>query len=143
MTSLTRETVQKRREEAPLGQRVMFRVAALYGLSTHSIPMPLNESESIDSGQVTIMSDPEADPAGNIGIVDFEQGVLRVRYAVQAVFPGLHRLVSERRFSPSLLHPIRAVATDECRLSDDYSGWRAFGCLDFLPGSVWSGATGG
>ena len=24
-----------------------------------------------------------------------------------------------------------------------YSGWRALGCMDFLPGSLWAGASGG
>lgn len=44
---------------------------------------------------------------------------------------------------PSLLNPIRAVATDRCTLTPDLSGWRALGCLDFLPGSYWAGAEGG
>jgi hypothetical protein len=28
-------------------------------------------------------------------------------------------------------------------VTGDYTGWHARGCFDFLPGSVWSGATGG
>jgi len=58
-----------------------------------------------------------------------------------AVFPGLYRLITSGRFDTSLLNPIRANGTDECSLTADYSGWRALGCLRFLPGSLWRAPT--
>lgn len=140
---LTAEAIENRRNSAGSVQRVIFGVSALYGLSTSSVPMPLNTDETFDSGQICLTSDSEADPSTNIGIVDFPKGMLKVRYAVQAVFPGLYSLVTSGRFEASLLNPIRAVATDECSLTPDFRGWRALGCLEFLPGSLWAGAQGG
>jgi hypothetical protein len=124
-------------------RRVMFRVAALYGLSRASVLMPLNETEFIESGQICVTIDPEADPASNVGLIDYDTHQLRVRYGIQAVFPGLYELVTAGKHDPSLLHPVRAIATDECTVSPDYSGWHAVGCLEFLPGSLWAGAEGG
>jgi hypothetical protein len=140
---LTLEAIAARRDNKKTVERVMFTVKALYGLSSASVSMPLNRSEAIDSGQVCITIDPEADAGGNIGMIDYSQGTLKVRYAVQAVFPGLHSLVTSGRHDPSLLFPVRVVATDDCTLTEDMTGWHALGCLDFLPGSVWAGATGG
>jgi hypothetical protein len=141
--SLSPDLVNERRQAVRSTRQLVFGVGALYGLSTHSIPMPLNETESIDSGQVCLMGDADAGLANNVGILDFERCKMRVRYAVQAVFPGLYRLITSGRFDTSLLNPIRATATDECSLTADYSGWRALGCLEFLPGSLWAGAHGG
>jgi hypothetical protein len=76
-------------------------------------------------------------------MVDFERRRLRVRYSVQLVFPGLYDLVTSGEHDTALLNPVRAVATDECEVAEDYSGWRALGRMDFLPGSMWSGAGGG
>lgn len=123
-------------------QQVMFRLRALYGLSPGSIRLPLNETESIDSGQICVTMDPDADPSCNLGIIDYGRGRLTVRYGGQLVFPGLYDLVTEGRHDPGLLHPVRGVATDECTLTPDLSGWHALGSLEFLPGSVWAGATG-
>ncbi len=124
-------------------RQVIFRLAGLYGICREGISVPLNDTESIDSGPVTLMLDPDAPEGGNFGIVDFERKKLRVRYNVQLVFPGLYDLVTSGRHDPNLLHPIRATATDDCEVTDDYSGWRALGRMDFLPGSMWSGAGGG
>jgi hypothetical protein len=137
------EDLEQRRARPEPTNRVVFRVAALYGISAEGMKMPLNPEESIDSGQVVLMLDPDMPPATNIGIVDFDQLALRVRYGVQAVFPGLHDLVLSGRHNPSLLAPVRAVATDDCTVEPDLSGWHAQGCLEFLPGSMWSGAKGG
>lgn len=123
--------------------QVMFAIKAVYGLSTHSIRLPLSETDGIESGQVCATIDPEADPSSNVGVIDFERGKLKVRYGAQAVFPGLYELVTQRRYDPSLLHPVRAVATDDCTLTPDFGGWHAVGCLEFLPGSLWAGAEGG
>ena len=141
--SLTVEELQRRRAEPEPTTRVVFRVAGLYGISRDGMRMPLNSEEAIDSGQVVLMADPDAPPATNIGVADFERLALRVRYGVQGVFPGLHDLVLSGRHDPSLLAPIRAVATDDCTMESDLSGWHARGCLEFLPGSMWSGAKGG
>ncbi|MGH3157711.1 MAG: hypothetical protein ACRDNF_14195 [Streptosporangiaceae bacterium] len=140
---LSVEDLEQRRIAPQPTNRVVFRVEALYGISANGMKMPLNPEESIDSGQVVLMLDPEMPPATNIGIVDFDQLALRVRYGVQAVFPGLHELVLSGRHDPSLLAPVRAIATDDCTVEPDLSGWHAQGCLEFLPGSMWSGAKGG
>ncbi|MGE5323269.1 MAG: hypothetical protein ACM3SW_10420 [Actinomycetota bacterium] len=140
---LTAEAIERRRANINKIDRVVFGVTGLYGLSRDSVKMPLNRHESFDSGQVCIQGDAEAAPSRSIGIVEFSKLRLKVRYAIQAVFPGLYSLVSSKRFDSSLLNPIRAEATDECTVSADYSGWRALGCLEFLPGSLWSGAHGG
>ena len=132
---LSLDSVQERLKAAPTSSRVAFKVQALYGLSYEGMRMPLSRSDSIDSGQICVTIDPEADSASNTGIVDFDQGELRVKYGAQMVFPGLHELVKAGRYHPSLLQPVRAVATDDCTLTGDNSGWHALGCLDFLPGS--------
>jgi hypothetical protein len=142
-SSLTVDEVAARRQAPRSAEQVMFAVKALYGLSEHSVRLPLNATESIDSGQICATIDPDADPSCNLGIIDYAHGKLVVRYGVHAVFPGLNRLIIEGRHDPSLLHPVRAVATDDCTLTPDSSGWRALGCIDFLPGSIWSGAHGG
>lgn len=140
---LTVEAITARHNSSKLTQQVMFRVRALYGLSRQSIQIPLNETEAIKSGQVCVTIDPDADPSSNIGVIDYDQGKLTVRYGIHAVFPGLYQLITRRKHDPSLLNPVRVVATDECTLTPDLSGWRALGCLEFLPGSIWAGAGGG
>lgn len=142
-TELSEAVIEARRNAPPMADRVIFGVKALYGLSRQSIDMPLNETEKIESGQICLTIDPEADETTNIGIIDYSAGSLKVRYGAQAVFPGLHRLVVEQKFDPSLLDPVRLIATDECTTTPDYSGWQALGCLEFLPGSPWAGAGGG
>ena len=140
---LTAGDISKRRTAARVVQRVMFSIKALYGLSARGMRMPLNETEFIESGPVCVTMDPDADLAGNVGIIDYEAGKLRVRYAAQMVFPGLFDLITKGGHDPSLLNPVRVVATDDCTLAEDLSGWRALGCLEFLPGSIWAGAAGG
>ena len=140
---LTMDAIEQRREKARELARVTFGVTDLYGLSRHSIRMPLGNGESIESGQVCVTIDPDADATQNVGIADFRERRIVVRYGVQAVFPGLFRLVTQGKFEPDLLNPIRATATDECTINEEMTGWRAFGCLDFLPGSLWAGAQGG
>jgi len=141
--SLSVEALEQRRAKPEPSTRVIFRVAGLYGISAEGMKMPLNSEESIDSGQIVLMLDPDSPPNTSMGIADFDQLALRVRYGVQAVFPGLHDLVLSGRHDASLLSPIRAIATDDCTIEPDLSGWRARGCLEFLPGSMWSGAKGG
>ncbi len=140
---LSPEILTERRTRPRTARQVIFSVTALYGLSKRSIPMPLNEVESIESGQICLTGDPEAPPGMNLGIIDYEQKKLKVRYSAQAVFPGLYDLITSGRFDPALLNPVRATATDECGVTEEYDGWRALGCLEFLPGSLWAGAHGG
>ncbi|WP_042411247.1 hypothetical protein [Streptacidiphilus carbonis] len=140
---LTVETLEARRAAPEPTARVIFGVTNLYGISHKGMDMPLNSEESIKSGQIVLMLDPASPPQTNMGIADFDQFALRVRYGVQGVFPGLHDLVLAGGHSPSLLAPIRATATDDCTIEPDLSGWHARGCLEFLPGSMWSGAKGG
>lgn len=136
------EIAERRRQAAP-DDRVIFRVAGLYGVSTHSAPFPVSRTEAIDSGIVSVTLDPETGSSGNLGIMDFEKRYLRVRYDAHLVFPGLHELVMSGQHDLNLLGPVRATATDECAVNEEYTGWRALGCLDFLPGSMWAGAAGG
>jgi hypothetical protein len=137
------EEIDARRRLPEPDRQVIFRLAGLYGICREGAEVPLNETESIESGPITLMLDPDSTEGSNFGIVDFERKKLRVRYNVQLVFPGLYDLVTSGRHDPNLLHPIRATATDDCEVTDDYSGWRALGRMDFLPGSMWSGAGGG
>jgi hypothetical protein len=141
--AVTPEDIAARRLASEPSEKVIFRVAGLYGVSNHSVPFPNSKTESIDSGMVSITLDPESAASGNVGIMDFEKRFLRVRYNVHAVFPALHQLVMSGKHDLSLLGPVRATATDECAVTEDYSGWRALGCMDFLPGSLWAGASGG
>jgi len=141
--AVTPEDIAARRIRDEPSEKVVFRVAGLYGVSHHSVPFPLSKTESIESGMVTITMDPESHASGNVGIMDFERRYLRVRYNIHAVFPALHELVTSGNYDLSLLGPVRATATDECSVTEDFSGWRALGCMDFLPGSLWAGASGG
>jgi len=140
--ALTMEAIEQRRQ-AGLADEVVFAVRNLYGLSSASVELPLSDDCSIDSGQVCVTMDPDAGQAGNIGVINFRRGTLKVRYAVQAVFPGLNDLVSGGHHDPRLQFPVRIVATDDCTLTPEFTGWHALGCLDFLPGSIWAGASGG
>jgi hypothetical protein len=141
--AVTPEMIAARRLASEPTEKVVFRVAGLYGISQHSVPFPLSRTESIESGIVSLTLDPESGASGNVGIMDFDKRYLRVRYNVHAVFPALHELVMSGKHDLSLLGPVRATATDECSVTEDYSGWRALGCMDFLPGSLWAGASGG
>jgi hypothetical protein len=136
------EIAARRLREQPT-DRVVFRVSGLYGISKEGARFPVSATESIDTGTVALVLDPDGGASGNLGIIDFDKLYLRVRYNVAGVFPALHDLVMSGKHDLSLLGPLRATATDECRLSDDLTGWRALGCMDFLPGSLWAGASGG
>jgi hypothetical protein len=136
------EEIAARRLRAQPSDRVVFRVSGLYGVSADSVPFPVSETDAVDSGIVSITQDPQS-TSGNVGIIDFERRYLRVTYNVHAVFPGLHRLVMSGKHDLSLLGPVRATATDECAVTEEMTGWRALGCMDFLPGSLWAGASGG
>jgi len=142
---LTSESIAGRRvdQQERTAERVTFAVKALYGLSRQSVSLPVNGDQTVESGQVCITVDPDADQGGNIGTLDYSAGKLKVRYAVQAVFPGLYELLRSGDHHPSLLAPVQMVATDDCILTGDMKGWHALGCLDFLPGSIWAGAAGG
>ncbi|MDR0345425.1 MAG: hypothetical protein LBI49_20395 [Nocardiopsaceae bacterium] len=139
---ISTEDIEGRRRAAEPTERVIFRVAGLYGLSRESVPFPVSQTESIDSGPVSVTLDPE-NTTSNIGMIDYARCYLRVSYGVHAVFPGMHELVMSGKHDLSLLGPVRAVATDECQVTPEMTGWRALGCLDFLPGSLWAGASGG
>lgn len=142
-TTLTPQAVAERRQKQVVPDRVMFRVSGLYGLAPQGGTLPVGGGRTVHSGPVALMADPDADPSCNTGIVDFKNNTLKVRYGAHAVFPGLYDLVAAGNHDPGLLTPVRLIATDECELTPGAMGWRALGCLDFLPGSVWSGAAGG
>jgi len=129
--------------EEELATRVMFRVTGLYGLVRQSRPVPISQTDSIDSGPVLLTLDPEADASANVGVADFETGKMRMRYGVQLVFAGLHDLVREGKHDRALLNPPRGISITDARINPDYDGWEAQSCVDFLPGSMWSSAGGG
>jgi hypothetical protein len=141
----TKQKVKEKDSYADVSPKetLVFRVAGLYGLSKQSIKFPLGNGESIDSGQICLTLDPESPYEGNLGQIDYERLSLKVRYTAQLIFPGLYELVNKEKFDPSLLNPVRVTATDTCKVFDDLSGWHAVGCLEFLPGSIWAGTSGG
>lgn len=143
MDTLTAEIVASRRAARDLPTRVVFRVSALYGLCSEGMSIPLDDGRSMATGPLTVTMDPDADQTSNLGVIDYTACALKVRYGVQAVFPALYELAASGEHDPWLLNPVRMVATDDCTVAADYMGWHAQGCLDFLRGSVWSGATGG
>ena len=142
-STLTADAVNERRDKRVVPDRVLFRLTGLYGLSPQGGTLPIGPDRSIPSGPVALMADPDADPGCNTGIIDFANNTLKVRYGAHAVFPGLYDLVVAGKHDPGLLNPVRLIATDECTLTPGAMGWRALGCLDFLPGSIWAGAAGG
>ena len=142
-TSLTPELVEARRGNRVEPAQVIFRVCGLYGLCPAGVTLPLGGGRSIESGPIALTSDPDADASCNIGVIDFSSNKLKVRYGAQAVFPGLYDLVTSGNHDPGLLNPTRMIATDDCTLTPNLMGWRALGCLELLPGSLWSGAKGG
>ncbi|HEX5983230.1 MAG TPA: hypothetical protein VFY69_03390 [Solirubrobacterales bacterium] len=141
--SVSPEAVAERRRAPEPTTKVAFQLKSLYGFSDHSVKVPLGRDRFVDSGTVALTLDPEAAADGNFGVIDFDRTKLRVRYSVQLMFPGLYDLVKRKEYDSNLLNPARAIATDDCEVSEDYSGWRALGRMDFLPGSLWSGAGGG
>lgn len=143
MTLVQERTGMRIGREQGIADRVMFRISGMYGIARESVPVRLSPTESVDSGQVLITLDPESDAAGNTGVADFDEGKIRMRYGAQVVFPGLHEVVRSGGYDRSLLNPPRAAAITDCRINEDYDGWEADTCIDFLPGSMWSGAGGG
>jgi hypothetical protein len=144
VTTLTAEAVEARRQRQVTPERVVFRVGGLYGLCTPGLDVPLGAATApLASGPIAVTIDPEADPSCNLGVIDFIERKLTVRYGVQAVFPALYELATSGQHDPGLFTPVRMVATDDCTMTPNLLGWRALGCLDFLPGSVWAGAAGG
>jgi hypothetical protein len=141
--TLTAAAVEARRQRDVDPAKVVFRVAGLYGICPAGLEAPIGEDRTIVTGPITVTVDPDADATCNIGVIDFDTNTLRVRYGAQAVFPALYELARTGEHDVSMLAPVRMVATDDCTLTPNLMGWRALGCLDFLPGSVWSGATGG
>jgi hypothetical protein len=131
------------RLEHELATRVMFRVSGMYGLGRTPIEIPISEHEFIDSGQIVTTLDPESDPSASVGVADFEAGTVRMRNGIQLVFVGLHDVVKSAKVDRPLLNPPRGLIVTDARINPDYSGWEAESCLDFLPGSLWSGAGGG
>ncbi len=130
-------------KDPAIRQTAVFRIAALYGLSRESVQVPIGEDTHIESGQVCLTLDPDTTLVGNVGQIDFVNLSLTVKYDAQLVFPGLYNLVRTGNYDPTLLNPVRVTATDECKVFPDLSGWHAIGCLEFLPGSLWSAAKGG
>jgi len=115
-------------------QRIMFRVASLWGFSRHGVSFPVSDTECVESGPFYSYLDPDADPDSNIGVVDFERGELRVRYGFQVACPRIFDLVAENGLDPALLTPLRILNTEECALNPELSGWSAKGVTETLPG---------
>ena len=115
-------------------QRVMFRVASLWGFSEHGLQLRLSDSEVIDTKELYSTLDPHADPDSNVGVVDFERNTLSVRYGFQVVCPHLYETVIEYGLDPALLIPMRVLNAEECTLNPDLAGWQAKGVTETLPG---------
>ncbi len=125
------------------GNQVLFRVTSLYGISKTGMKLPINRSESIETGPITITLDPDSEKSCNLGIMNLESGRMKVRYGIQVVFPALHQLLVQETEENALLNPPRAVSNNSCTLFDDGKGFLAQGAVEFLPGSLWSGTKGG
>ena len=125
------------------GNQVLFRVTSLYGISKTGMKLPVNRSESIETGPITITLDPDSEKSCNLGIMNLDSGRMKVRYGIQTVFPALHQLLSQETEENALLNPPRAVSNNTCTLFDDGKGFLAQGVVEFLPGSLWSGTKGG
>ncbi len=123
--------------------QILFRVTSLYGISKSGMELPINRSESIETGPITITLDPDSEKSCNLGIMNLQSGRMKVRYGTQAVFPALHQLLSQETEENALLNPPRAVSNNTCTLFDDGKGFVAQGVVEFLPGSLWSGTKGG
>lgn len=143
MALLTPEAVDERRRRQIEPSRIVFQISGLYGLCPEGVKVPVGAAGVINSGPVSVTIDPDANSSCNLGMIDFSENKLKVRYGVQAVFPALYELVTSGDHDRGLLNPVRMVATDDCTIMPNLMGWRALGCLDFLPGSLWSGADGG
>ncbi len=125
------------------GNQVLFRVTSLYGISKSGMELPINKSETIETGPLTITLDPDSETSCNLGIMNLESGRMKVRYGIQIVFPALHQLLAQETEENALLNPPRAVSNNTCTLFDDGKGFLAQGAVEFLPGSLWSGTKGG
>ena len=125
------------------GNQVLFRVTSLYGISKSGMELPINKSETIETGPLTITLDPDSETSCNLGIMNLESGRMKVRYGIQIVFPALHQLLAQETEENALLNPPRAVSNNTCTLFDDGKGFMAQGAVEFLPGSLWSGTKGG
>src|SRR5262245_15534850 len=95
METLTPEAVDARRRQQATPERVVFHLSGLYGLCTPGLSVPLGPAgSSIASGPIAVTIDPDADPSCNLGVIDFGENKLTVRYGVVAVFPALYELAS-------------------------------------------------
>jgi len=141
--ALKNDSVEMKEPKAQEGNQVLFRVTSLYGISNSGMELPINGSESIETGPITITLDPDSEKSCNLGIMNLESGRMKVRYGIQIVFPALHYLLAQETEENALLNPPRAVSNNTCTLFDDGKGFLARGAVDFLPGSLWSGTKGG
>jgi hypothetical protein len=130
-----------REEEAT--DRVMVRTSGFYAFAREPVQVPVSPTESIDSGAVLLTLDPESDASANVGVADFKENTMRMRNTIQATFHGLREVAASGEYDRSLLNPPRGIMFTDVKIDPDYSGWEAQSCLDFLPGSIWSGAGGG
>ncbi len=131
------------KQEVRGGNQILFRVTSLYGISKRGMKLPINGTESIDTGPITITLDPDGEKSCNLGIVNTDSRHMKVRYGLQAVFPALQELLAQEKEENSLLNPPRAVSNNTCTLFDDGNGFLTQGLVEFLPGSLWSGTKGG
>ncbi len=141
--ALKDDSIEIEQPKTQEGNQVLFRVTSLYGISQYGMGLPVNGSESIETGPITITLDPDGEKSCNLGIMNLESGRMKVRYGIQAVFPALHQLLAQETEENALLNPPRAVSNNTCTLFDDGKGFLAQGLVEFLPGSLWSGTKGG
>lgn len=125
------------------GNKVQFRVQDIWGFSKQGIEIPLGADQRLQSGEIAFLMDPHAPPEGNAGWVDFERGVLHVRYDVQAFSSTVFQLVRDAGLDPRLMEPVRLNHVEECILKEDLSGWYARGITKTAPDSLWHAAGSG
>ncbi|MGN6664394.1 MAG: hypothetical protein ACTHK6_09370 [Solirubrobacterales bacterium] len=126
-----------------VADRVMVRTSGFFAFVREAVQVPVSPTESIDSGAILMTLDPETDASSNVGVADFNENKMRMRNTIQLAFHGLRGLAVSGDYDRALLNPPRGVMITDARINPDYSGWEAQSCLDFLPGSMWSGAGGG
>ncbi len=126
-----------------VSDRVMVRTTGFFAFVREPVQVPVSPTESIDSGSILMTLDPESDASANVGVADFKENTMRMRNTIQLAFHGLRELAVSGDYDRALLNPPRGILVTDVKINPDYSGWEAQSCLDFLPGSMWSGAGGG
>ncbi len=77
--ALEDDSVEMKQPNTQEGNQVLFRVTSLYGISKSGMELPINRSESIETGPITITLDPDSEKSCNLGIMNLESGRRPIR----------------------------------------------------------------